>query len=438
MLKKVFVITNTFFYKYVIAIKIIITFEFMMKKFIPAYLLTFVNVLGFSLLMPILPFVVDSYGAPKWVFGLLITLYSAFQFIGAPWLGSMSDTKGRKPILLISQTGTLLSWIIFVIAIALPEYPVFGFALPLWIIALSRILDGITGGNTSVTNAYVSDLTTTKEKEYIFGYLGGIAGIGMIIGPGLGGITASTSIGYLGTLFTSIFISVVTLITIFKWLKETHPVEKRVAKKKTNIWEILIIPLRIKRVDPSPLIKVLFTMKFFFSAMMGFYIGTMALFLIDLFDFDVKELGLFMFVIGLFLSLNQAFVSKFFISKLGAFKTLILGLCCCVLGLIAITLTKNLWLFILFYYVLNLGLSLCFPVFNSLISVNANPKKQGEIMGISEAINSFSMACFPVISAIIYSTIGNHLYRYMILLPMAALVFAFIGIRKYGKSTFQP
>ena len=94
----------------------------MFKKFVPAYLLTFVNVLGFSLLMPILPFVVKSYGAPKWVFGLLITLYSAFQFIGAPLLGAMSDVRGRKPILLISQGGTLLSWIIFVIAIQLPEY----------------------------------------------------------------------------------------------------------------------------------------------------------------------------------------------------------------------------------------------------------------------------------------------------------------------------
>lgn len=408
-----------------------------MKKFIPAYLLTFVNVLGFSLLMPILPFVVSSYGAPKWVFGLLITLYSAFQFIGAPLLGAMSDTKGRKPILLISQAGTLLSWIIFVIAILLPEYPVFGFALPLWVIALSRILDGITGGNTSVTNAYVSDLTTVKEKGYIYGYLGGIVGVGMIIGPGLGGVTASTSIGYLGTLFTSIFISSVTLFTVFKWLKESHPEEKRAVKRKTNILEMLIIPLRIKRVNPSPIIKVLFSMKFFFTAMMGFYIGTMALFLIDLFEFNVKELGFFMFVIGLFLALNQAFVSKFFVRKLGAFKTLILGLCCCVVGLIAITLTNNIWLFIPFYYILNLGLSLCFPVFNSLISVNANPAKQGEIMGISEAINSFSMACFPVISAIIYTAIGSNLYRFLILLPLAALVIALVSIQKHGKATFK-
>jgi DHA1 family tetracycline resistance protein-like MFS transporter len=93
----------------------------MSKKLLPAYLLTFVNVLGFSILMPILPFVVDSYGAPKWVFGLLLSLYSSFQFIGAPVLGALSDTIGRKKILLVSQGGTLLSWIIFCDCIDTPK-----------------------------------------------------------------------------------------------------------------------------------------------------------------------------------------------------------------------------------------------------------------------------------------------------------------------------
>lgn len=408
----------------------------MFKKFIPAYLLTFVNVLGFSLLMPVLPFVVENYGAPKWVFGLLLTLYSAFQFIGAPLLGSMSDAKGRKKILLVSQAGTLLSWIIFAIAISLPEIPVLGFALPLWIVAFSRILDGITGGNTSVTNAYIGDITTKKEKLYIFGYLGGITGIGMIIGPGLGGITASTSLGFMGTLLTAIAISIFTLIAVFKWLKESHLPEARIPQEKVNIWEVFYIPKRIKRINPSPVIKVLFAMKFFFSSMMGFYLGTMTLFLIDLFNFNVKELGTFMFVIGLFLAINQAFVSKILTEKLGAFKTLILGLCLCTLGLMSITLTDNIWLYIPCYYILNLGISLCFPVFSSMISVNANPEKLGEIMGISEAINSLSRAIFPVIAALIYTAVGSNMYRYLIILPLTALFLAFMGVKKYGKHTF--
>jgi MFS family permease len=222
----------------------------MTKSLIPAFLLTFVNVLGFSILMPILPFLVEHYGAPKWVFGLLLTLYSAFQFIGAPILGAMSDAQGRKPILIISQAGTLLSWFVFVVALVSPEYKLFGFVLPLWIIAFSRILDGVTGGNTSVANAYVADITTRDQKGYVFGYLGGIAGLGMIIGPGLGGLSASTSWGFLGTILLSIAISIITLISIIFWLKESHPVNKRTVRVKQSIWKTLYIPGRVKSVNP--------------------------------------------------------------------------------------------------------------------------------------------------------------------------------------------
>jgi len=403
----------------------------MTKKLIPAYLLTFVNVLGFSILMPVLPFVVESYGAPKWVYGLLITLYSAFQFLGAPYLGAMSDGLGRKPVLLISQGGTLLSWFVFLFALSLPEFPIFGFALPLWIIAASRILDGITGGNTSVTNAYVSDITTRDQKSYIFGYLGGIAGIGMIIGPGIGGATASGSWGYIGTIAAAIIISSITLITIFFWLKESLPSEKRTTEKRHNMMHSFLILRRIKNVNPSSLVKIVFVMKLLFSTMMAFYISTIALFMIDLFKFNPKELGLFMLGVGVFLSINQAFVSKQFIKRFGEFNTLFIGLILSVIGLFSITLTNNLWVYFVCYYSLNLGMSLCFPTFNALIAIHANPQKLGEIMGISESINSLTMAVFPVLAAALYGAFGFTLYYGITLLPVIALA---IGIMWRQKS----
>lgn len=407
----------------------------MSKHLFPAYLLTFVNVLGFSILMPVLPFIVESFGAPEWIYGLLISLYSASQFIGAPILGSMSDSKGRKPILLISQAGTLLSWLVFVVAILMPQYPILGLSIPIWIIGLSRVLDGITGGNTSVTNAYVADVTSRKEKSYIFGYLGGIAGIGMIVGPGLGGLAASSSIGYLGTLLVAIFISTATLLSIIFWLKESHPTEKRTERKKTSVWSSIYIPRRVKEVDPSPIIKTLFTIKIFFSAMIAFYISTIALFLIDLFSFEEKELGFFMLVIGVFLAFNQAFVSKQFIKRFGEYKTLIIGLLLCSIGMVSITMTGNMWMFIMFYYILNLGLSLCFPTFNALIAIHANPVKQGEIMGISESIHSFAMAVFPVLAATLYGLLNFQLYYITSALALIALTIALASMKKLGNST---
>lgn len=409
----------------------------MLKRLLPAYLLTFVNVLGFTILMPVFPFIIESYNAPDWVYGLMLTLYSAFQFIGSPYLGSLSDSLGRKPVLVISQIGTLLSWIIFFVALLFPDYSLFGISLSLIIIGLSRVLDGITGGNTSVANAYVSDITTRQEKSYIFGYLGGIAGIAMIIGPGIGGLTASTSLGFKGTILAAIGISIITLITIVL-IKESHPEEKRIPRTKFSFWKSINIHARVKEVQPKPIIKLLFTTKFFFSIMMAFYISTIVLFVIDLFKFDEQELGTFLLVVGLFLSFNQAFISRIIIRRIGEFKTLLVGLALSAIGLFCITLTDNFWLYISFYYIMNLGLSLSFPSFNALISIHANPQKQGAVMGISESIASFCNAVFPIIGAFLYGIMSFYFYYLVAALPVTAFIIALIGYNHLKKSELDP
>lgn len=380
--------------------------------------------------MPVLPFIVEHFNGEEWVYGLLLTLYSSFQFFGAPYLGAMSDRIGRKPVLLISQAGTLLAWVVFLIALYIPDYSVFGFSLALLIIALSRILDGLTGGNTSVANAYVSDITTQEQKSYIFGYLGGIAGIGMIVGPGIGGLAASSSIGYAGTILVAMLISIVTLIAIFMWLGESHPIEKRNPANRQSLLSSIFIVRRMRDANPKPIVKIIFLMKLLFSIMMAFYISSIALFMIDLFSFNEKELGIFMLVVGIFLSFNQAFVSKFVISKVGAFKTLLIGLSLCIVGLFTITISNNMIIYVLCYYVLNLGLSLCFPTFNAIISMHADPAKQGEYMGISESLNSLAMAAIPILGASIYGWIGFHMYYFVAILPFTALLLATTWLKK--------
>jgi len=267
--------------------------------------------------------------------------------------------------------------------------------------------------------------------------LGGIAGVGMIVGPGLGGLAASTPLGFSGTLLLAALISVITLIALKFGLKESHPIEKRKPLEKFNFKKMILINRRIKEVNPSPIIKTLFTVKFFFHSMMGFYIGTISLFLIDLFDFTSKELGFFMFIIGVFLSFNQAVVSKFVIKRFGEISTLITGLLLATIGVVSITLTKNIYLFVAFYYIMNLGLSLSFPTFNALISIHANPQKQGEIMGISESINSLCMAIFPVISASLYMWLGFELYWFVSILPFTGFLIALRATKKIGKKAFE-
>ena len=394
-------------------------------KFIPAYLLTFVNVLGFSILLPVLPFVVEQYGCSEIVYGALISIYSIFQALGAPYLGRLSDSLGRKPVLLISQAGTLLSWIIFGVAYFLPNIHILGFSVPILVIAVARVLDGITGGNNSVTQAYVTDVATLKEKSLIFGSIGGIVGVGMIVGPGLGGFLSSGSWGYLGTVIGAAILSMVTLCSISLWLKESHPEEKRRPFQRESLLFSIRLHHRIQRLNPSKVIRNIFVLRGIFSIMMAAYVGTIALFIIDLFHFNEQQLGVFMLVVGLFIAFNQAVVSKWFIRRWGEYWTMRLGLCCTVVGLWGITTTLHLWLYIFLYYWLNLGISLCIPCFNALLALHAPSEQAGEVMGISGAIISLSNAFVPICAAALYGLYGASIYWVLALLPLLALLYSF-------------
>ena len=157
---------------------------------------------------------------------------------------------------------------------------------------------------------------------------------------------------------------------------------------------------------------------------MAGYVSTIALFVIDLFHFNAQELGLFLVIVGVFIAFNQAVVSKWFIRKFGEVHTMRFGLITCSLGLFAITLTDVLWLYIIFYFLMNLGISLSIPTFNALISQNARSGDMGEVMGIGDSIISLSNAVIPVFAASAYGLMGAGFYHLIAVLPIIALLLA--------------
>lgn len=121
------------------------------------------------MLFPVLPFIVRSYDQPEFVLGILLGTFSFFQFIVAPILGALSDKYGRKPILLITQAGTFLSWVVLGVAYILPSSEIFGLViLPIFMVFLSRMFDGITGANQSVATAMLADMTSREERSQVF------------------------------------------------------------------------------------------------------------------------------------------------------------------------------------------------------------------------------------------------------------------------------
>ncbi len=199
----------------------------------PVLLVNFIGSLGFSIVLPFLVFVVLKFGGNPVVYGLVGATYPALQLLGAPILGRWSDRYGRKRILLISQIGTLISWVIFAAALFLPRTILasvessllgsFTLTLPLALVFVARALDGLTGGNVSVANAYVADITSEEERSQSFGRMGVASNLGFIVGPALAALLGATAQGESLPIFAALLISLVAAVLIAVRLPESNP-----------------------------------------------------------------------------------------------------------------------------------------------------------------------------------------------------------------------
>jgi DHA1 family tetracycline resistance protein-like MFS transporter len=379
----------------------------MSRKIIPVLLLSFVNTIGFSIVMPILPFLVEKYGGGPVLYGVLLSVFSLFQFVGSPMLGTLSDIYGRKPILLVSHFGTFLGWLIFVGAFYLPDIRVAGgVALPLLGIALARAVDGITGGNMSVASAYLSDSVEPKDRPKAFGTMGAVFGFGMLIGPVMGGAIAATSFGYAGVGAVSALISLVTVVLTYAWLPESLPPSKRSHDPSLRLSKRMNVLARVAHYAQDREVKNLFLIRVLFSVGFIGYVSIFIFHAIRFFHLDEMQSARFLLFTGSFLIVNQFFAVRWFVNRFGDAATFSLGQAFMVAALTAMSLTHSLPVFVVFYYFLNLGVSLSMATFKSLLIHSVSERQRGEVMGIEEALTALVQAVVPVLAGLLYAWIG--------------------------------
>ena len=220
------------------------------NKQIPLYpllLINFIGTLGFSIVLPFLIFLVLDFGGNAIVYGILAAVYPAFQLIGSPILGRWSDIYGRKKVLLISHGGTLIGWIFFLLALFLPVQNLFSInsplmgtiviTLPLLVLFFARFIDGLTGGNISVANAYLADISSDENRSKNFGIMAMSSNLGFIVGPALAGILGATIYQEILPVLAALILSLLTLIVIGFALKESKPksvvVMKQIPEKES-------------------------------------------------------------------------------------------------------------------------------------------------------------------------------------------------------------
>ncbi len=406
------------------------------RRVIPIILLTFVNSMNLSILTPTLPYVVEQLGQNELVFGALLTAYSLFQFIGAPFLGALSDKFGRRPILLITQGGTLLSWILFAVSFYFFREFAHIPLLTVWVLGIARVIDGLTGGNSSVGAAYVADVTTQEDKLKNFGLLEVAMGVGLFFGLAIGSFSGSEDYSYLPTALIAVAIAFVTWILMFWHLEESLPEESR-TKKIGNFWNEINALKKLRKYKKDRFVYEMFWNRAMISFSMSFFISIIILHLIQLFGFSKVEIGYILLAVGMVMILNQTVLLKLFVDKFGNFWTVVYAQVLIGLGLIGMAFSPTVVWYFIAYFFANLGFSLSLPTTKTMISNNVEDDEQGEALGVDISVYALATAFTPMIATTIYffckEFFGNASYTFgfLGLIPLIGFVFLLRLSKRY-------
>jgi len=201
------------------------------KKIFPIFIIVLIDLLGVTIIIPLMPLYAASFGASAVMIGLLGATYPLMQFIGAPILGRLSDRYGRKPVLVISQIGTLIGFLVL------------GFSNALWMLFLSRIIDGLSGANISTAQAAISDSTSEKTRTQGLGLLGAAFGLGFVVGPLIAFVSLFASGNdYRVPAFVAAGFSLLSILLTWFLFDETLPKERRGARLGSNFLSGQYIP----------------------------------------------------------------------------------------------------------------------------------------------------------------------------------------------------
>jgi len=394
----------------------------------PLFLVNFVGTLGFSIVLPFLVFVVMKFGGNAIVYGLLAATYPAFQLIGAPILGKWSDIYGRKKILLLSNVGTAVGWILFLFALFLPSEKssiqvaflgTFVIAVPLLILFLARAIDGITGGNISIANAYLADVSSDSTRSKNFGKMAISSNLGSILGPALAGILGGTIYGAILPVLAALILSLVTILVIAFLLRESKPPSKEIlVPEETTVRKVFsqecrdcystenTIKPRLR--DVFKLKYISFLLVLYFLIFLGFNIFYAAFptHAVNDLKWSVTQLGIFYAVLSGTMALIQGPVFSKALKRFSEEKLVVIG--SIVLGTNFILFASNSIIAVSLALILfAVGNGLMWPSFMSILSRRAGSKLQGAVQGVAGSFGGLASIIGLTLGGFLYNSVGG-------------------------------
>jgi DHA1 family tetracycline resistance protein-like MFS transporter len=396
------------------------------------FLIVLSDLMGFGVIIPLLPFYARQYAASDFQVGLLFAVFSFCQLIATPLLGLASDRWGRRPILLFSQIGSVMGYLLLAYATHRQWANV---EIGLILVYISRAIDGLSGGNISTAQAYISDVTTPKNRAKGMGMLGAAFGIGFTIGPWIGGMLgAKPGHEWIPAVAAACF-SFIAVSQTFLRLPES----RRHIPSEAEVWlhPSKFIPI----LRNSPLMQLLLIS---FFSMMAFVMmeSTFAIFLNDTFHksngepFGAREVGYFFGYAGIIIIVVQGGLVGRLSRALGEWALVIVGplMVSAAMMLYVEAGVRPLILILLVGGLFNAGgRSLQTPALSALVSQFSDPKRQGTVFGMFHMLGSLARVIGPVVAGLIYE--AHHTLPYLTAGSITALVGVWtIGMwRVYGE-----
>jgi multidrug resistance protein len=337
------------------------------------FLTIFVNLVGFGIIIPLLPFYAEKFGASPLVIGLLFGIYSICQLVAAPALGDLSDRYGRRPVLIFSLLGTVVSFVMLALAQSIA------------MLFLARIVDGLSGGNISTARAYVADVTEPKDRARAYGLIGAAFGLGFIFGPALSGVLARVS--YTAPIWAAAGLTLVATAMAWFWLPETvHRTAAGTGMPFRNLAAMM----------QRPGLRRMLIIDFVYWFSFAIFQTTFALFVARRFGFDAPKTGYFFAAFGVLGVIVQGAFIRPIVHRLGDKPTFIAGLVFSAIGLIAATAAHSVTLLVVALVPLAIGMGFGHPTVASLVSRAGRRDEQGRVQGAAGAMESLGRALGPV------------------------------------------
>lgn len=355
------------------------------------FLIVFIDLVGFGLVIPLLPFYAERFGASPLQMTLLFAVYSLMSMLAAPVWGRLSDRVGRRPVLMASMAAAALAYLWL------------GLATRLWMVFAARAFAGICAGNIAAAQAYIADVTPPEKRARGMGMIGAAFGLGFIIGPVIGGLVAGNDLKTADLATPGLIaagLSAAALLGVLFLLRESLSASGR---GRDTRGRLAALSAALRQPTLTRLLAVFFLVILAFSGMET----TFAWWAIDQFGWGPRPIGFVFFYVGLLSAAMQGGLIGPLTKRFGEERLMLCGLVLIALGLLVLPFAREIPLLIVALTLLALGMGAMQPSLNSLISRRAAPERQGEVMGVAQSVAALSRVLGPIVAGALFSGLGR-------------------------------